>query len=90
MIRAKIEASKVNKKLSPSQLKDVAELQRWAEYYDSLGKLDMPKLAEIRTQINGETTWNKKIDNGDLFNKTFQDLAAVIRKTENNVIDSAK
>ncbi len=52
LIRAKIEQSKVNKKLSPSQLKDVAELQRWAEYYDSLGALDMPKLAEIRTQIN--------------------------------------
>ncbi len=89
-LRDRIEKSKVNGKLSPSQQRDANTLNDWATYYESLGDFDTPTLSGIRTQINGETTWNKKLDNGDLFNKTFQDLAAVVRKTENNVIDSAK
>jgi len=88
-IRAKIQESKVNGKMSPSQMKDAKLLNDWATYYESLGNVDFPTLSSIRTQINGETTWNKKLDNGDLFNKTFQDLAAVVRKTENNVIDAS-
>lgn len=89
-IRNKIEEAKTNWKLSPSQQKDANTLNDWAAYYDSLWDLDFPQVSGIRWQVNGETTWNKKLDNGDLFNKTFQWLAGVIRKTENKTIDSAK
>lgn len=89
-IRWKIEEAKTNGKLSPAQQKDANTLNDWATYYDSLWNVDFPQVSGIRSQINWETTWNKKLDNWDLFNKTFQWLAWVIRKTENKTIDSAK
>lgn len=72
--------------MNPALASDVAALQKQAEYFRNIGKIDIPTLGNQKTLINSLTDWGSTTQFGDTFSSTMKKVVKKIGESEDSIL----